>query len=200
MSGLDSIIKKITDEAEAKADEIMCNAETEAEKISSEAAAEIDEYNKKRYAYAEAEAAKARERVISGCMLECKKQILTAKQQIIDDAMEKAKEAILNMPAAEYEEFLATQIVSAADSGNEAIVLTNRDHDRISLLRFLVTVNTKLKQDGIKDAKLTISSEILEAESGFLLKKGDIVIDNSLDKLLKSKRDELEIELSSLLF
>ena len=98
----------------------------------------------------------------------------------------------------DYEELLCDLIARVADGGEE-ILLCQRDRDRISLLRFLVMVNNKLKLEGLDTPGLLMSDEVLEADGGFVLKKGDITVNCSLKMLLSEKREVLEGSLAAIL-
>lgn len=199
MSGLDKIKEKIMADARAKADEIIAGAEREAVALLGSAEAEGGEYRQKRLIYAEAEAKKAYERELSAAKMEAKKRLLAAKQEIVNQCFELARERILSMPLSSYEDFLIEQIVSAAEDGTEQLILSAQDSERISLLRFLSQVNSRLADAGEK-AAITISEETVDAPAGFLLRRGEVVINCTLDAMLADKREELEVELAAILF
>ena len=60
-------------------------------------------------------------------------------------------------------------------------------------------VNNKLKLEGLDTPGLLMSDEVLEADGGFVLKKGDITVNCSLKMLLSEKREVLEGSLAAIL-
>ncbi len=200
MAGLDSIKQKILDDAQTRADAIIAEAEAEADAIVQKAMEEAGKNREKRLAYAQTEAVKARERVIGSAKMEAKKILLAEKQKLMDQCFEKAKQEIINMPLSDYEELMVELIVASSEEGDEEIIFNTRDSGRISLLRFLVRVNSKLKADGVKAPRMLISEDNINASGGFLLKKGDIVVNNTIEALLAAKREQLEVELAAILF
>lgn len=199
MDGLEKILDKIIADAKQKDQEIIMQAEREAEEIRKNAELDAGAYREKRMEYARAEAQKAHDRAVSGAKMEAKKRLLAAKQELLDECFRRAREAVLAMPSGTYEDLLIEQILSAAEDGTEQLILSGRDKERLSLLRFLARVNARLADSGEK-AAITISEDTVDAAAGFLLKKGDVVINCTLDALLAAKREELEVELAVILF
>lgn len=198
MSGLDKILEEIESDGRAKADAVMRRAEQEAQAIREKAMQEAQAAKAKRLEEAEKEAQRAHERVISAAELAAGQELLRVRQSLLADCFQKAHEAILFMPVYDYEELLCDLIARVADGGEE-ILLCQRDRDRISLLRFLVMVNNKLKLEGLDTPGLLMSDEVLEADGGFVLKKGDITVNCSLKMLLSEKREVLEGSLAAIL-
>ena len=199
MTGLEKIEAKIISDAKNKANEIIKNARDEAGKITDDATREAEAYRTESMAKASAEGKRASERAVSAAKLEAKKLLLSAKQNIMDECFSKARQKILSMPLADYEELLIEWIITAADTGAEKLVLSHNDAQRISLLRFIARINAKLAAQGGKPG-ITLSEETINAEAGFLLKRDDIVINCTLDAMLNSEREKLESELAAVLF
>lgn len=199
MAGLDKMKEKIRTDALRRADEIIAAAEQEADEIRKNAEKEAQGFREKSEESGKIEAQKAYERTVSAAKMEAKKRLLAAKQEIMDDCFRRAREAVLAMPTSAYEDFLIEQIVSAAEDGTEQLILSNRDKEKLSLLRFVARVNSRMADSGEK-AGIVLSEETVDASAGFLLKKGDVVINCTLDALLASKREEIEVELAAILF
>ena len=199
MAGLDRMKEKIKSDALSRADEIISAAEKEADEIRRNAEKEAQAFHEKCMESGKAEAKRAHERTVSAAKMEAKKRLLAAKQEIVDEFFRRAREEILAMPTGSYEDFLIDQIVSAAGDGTEQLILSYRDREKLSLLRFVARVNTRLTEAGEKGA-LVLSEETVDAPAGFLLKKGDVVTNCTLDALLASKKEELEVELAAILF
>ncbi len=199
MTGLEKIEAKIISDAKNKANEIIKKAQDEASKITDDATREAEAYRTENMAKASAEGKRASERAVSAAKMEAKKLLLSTKQNIMDECFLKARQKILSMPLADYEELLIEWIITAADTGAEQLVLSHNDAQRISLLRFIARINAKLAAQGGKPG-ITLSEETIDAKAGFLLKRDDIVINCTLDAMLNSEREKLEAELAAVLF
>ena len=126
--------------------------------------------------------------------------VLSEKEQkILDGFFATALEYIINLPQHEYEEFLADIVVSYADSGTEEMVLNLRDKNRLSLIRFIVLVNNRMKNKGRSIPLIKFSSEITDAAGGFLLKNGTKTVDCTLETLLAEKKTSLSDVLLAML-
>jgi V/A-type H+-transporting ATPase subunit E len=64
---------------------------------------------------------------------------------------------------------------------------------------FIAGINTQLKARGIK-GELKLSDEARGISGGFILKKGDIEVNNTFEALIRMTRDELEAEVVKVLF
>lgn len=199
MAGLEKIEAKIIADAQNKANELIKKAEDEAREIIDAANREAESERAKSMTQASADSQRAYERAVSAAKMEAKKSLLLQKQKIMDECFKSAREKILSMPLSDYEELLIEWIIVAADTGAEKLILSHNDAERISLLRFIARINAKLAAQGGKPG-ITLSEETTDAPAGFLLKRGDIVINCTLDAMLKAERERLETELASVLF
>lgn len=199
MSGLNKILEQIISDSLEKAEAVIREAEQEAQRIAERAAEEAASAAAQRQGEAEKEAKRARERVIGNAKMEAGKALLRVRQEMLTQCFQKVYDTVYSMPLSDYEELLTELIAGAADGG-EAIVLSQRDQERISLLRFLVAVNSRLKREGLDAPGLTMSEDVMEEDCGFLLKKGEVTTNCSLSALLAAKRESLEISLSKILF
>jgi len=116
--------------------------------------------------------------------LEARKKKLQARQEVVDEAFNKTIEIISQM------------IVNSVESGSEEIILSPKDKQRISP-GFIENINKK--QKGI-DGKIKLSEETKNISGGFILKSGDIEINNSFEAIIRMKREEVEAEVIKALF
>ena len=98
----------------------------------------------------------------------------------------------------EYSQLLEAMLLSNVETGDEEIIFDERDLSRIdkSLVK---RVNKNLKEQGIRD-DVRLSGERRSIKSGFILKRGDLEINCSIDAQIKSLREELEGEIAAILF
>ena len=191
MSGVDKITEMIIEQAKKQREEILNQARRQSAKILEDAKIKVQERQTLFWESAQKEAQSFKERLISLAELEVKKEILKAKREIIDKAIQTALEELSNLPEEEYINILVKMIISAADDGEGEIILSKTDKETIGS-RLLEKVNKELKYKGI-EPKLRISSEYMSSSSGgFILRKYQIDINCTFDSIAKIKRDDLE--------
>lgn len=99
------------------------------------------------------------------------------------------KEKILSLSQDKYEEFLAELVSFYIEPGYDEMLLNLNDKNRLSLIRFIVLLNTKFKQAGKATTLVKISNTVIDSPAGFVLTNGKSKIDCSLDALLTDKID-----------
>ena len=137
-------------------------------------------------------------RILSMAQLENRKALLQAKQQIIDEVFEKAKAKLKKMPDDKYRGLIAEMLKKSVITGNEEVVISGNDKDRISP-EFLAEINKTLKDLG-KQGNLKISKTPGQMIGGFILKSEDLEVNNTFDSLINMEREELETEIAKILF
>lgn len=195
---LEKIIERIKQDAQAQIAEIKDKASKEADKILQNAKNEADSYKAQALENAKVQAQQHKQRLISSANLEFRKDILAEKQKAIDSAFQEAVNTLVQMNDDEYKQIIKKMLISSVQTGDEEIILSPRDKTRISE-NFLKEINKELAKSG-KKGNLKISKNTYNILGGFVLKKGNIEINNSFEALFKSFRDELELEVSKILF
>lgn len=108
------------------------------------------------------------------------------EQSLLDNLFRAALEYIVALPQHDYEELLASIITAHMHPGYDEIVLNLRDKNRLSMIRFIVLMNNKRKSPEQGMPLLKISSEVIDAAGGCLLKNGADCVDCTLETLLKN--------------
>ena len=121
------------------------------------------------------------------------------EEQILDAFFKEALARIVSMPQHDYEELLANIVVAYAKPECVEMTFNIRDKNRLSLIRFIVLMNNKIKQSGRILPLMKISADTVDAEGGFLLKGDGVCIDCTLEALLLQARTRLAPELLALL-
>lgn len=197
MTGLDKIVKDIEDEALVKAAKIIDEAKTLADKIMSSAkadgeqkCAEIEERSKN-------EVQSYLSRSESSAKLQEKKLILNAKQEIIFDIIEKAKQQFIALPDNEYFENILKMISKYALVSAGSLIFSSTDLKRLPV-GFSDSVNEVLKEKA--GATLTILTETRNIDSGFILIYGDVEINCSFEALFLAAKENLSDKVCAVLF
>ncbi len=196
MSGLDKIISQIKEEANASAAKILEEANATAEEIKKEADAQCRETAERAKTQNEA----AREDVLrksrSAAQMERRRNLLIAKQELIDEVISEAHAAMLALDTPDYFASLAKLVEKHAQAQSGEVHLSQKDLSRIPA-DFSEAVAEAAKKKG---GTLTISEQPCEIDGGFVLSYGDIEENCSFDALFVSERENLQDQLNTFLF
>jgi len=198
MAGAEKLIERILDEARQQAQANMEKAKKEAEAILQAAKERAEEREKIAIEKARINADEKKRRMIASAELDAKKERLKAKQEIIEDAFNRAIEKLNSLPEEQYFDILANMMAGIIRGENCEIILSGRDKERLNAA-LLDNIKNRLKEKGYT-GNINISNETRDIKGGFILKMGDIEINNSFDTILRMKRDELEPEVVKILF
>lgn len=198
MAGVEKIKEKILQDSEARANAIIADAKKQAQEIidnaNVKAAKKAEEIKKK----ASSDAADKLRISNSMLELEMRKDILSTKQQLIEETFKKALESLSHMNDGEYEAMLQSLVIKAVETGEEEILLSKQDKNRLSA-DFSNKINLNLAQIG-KKGNLKFSDEARNIIGGFVLKSGGVEMNYSFEALLRMYRDEIEPEVAAILF
>lgn len=195
---LEKILERIERDAQDEADKIKGRAAAAADEIIKNVQAESEALKAQALENARNEAEQRKERILSTARLDFRKALLAEKQNAIDAAFQEAVEALVNMEDAEYRKVMKNMILPNVQTGEEEIILSERDKARLGE-DFVEEINRQLTESG-KKGNLTISQDTYNMIGGFVLRRGKIELNSSFESLFKSSRGELETEVSKILF
>lgn len=198
MTGTEKIKSRILEDARAKASEIEDVARRDADEIMDQAIKEAGLKRAEILKKAEAGSQEAYRRLLSSAGLEGRKDLLRAKQDMVEAAFRGALERIVNLPDREYQKLLEDMAVRAAGKGNGEILLSEKDRSRLDR-EFLNNVNKRLQATGI-NGNLVLSKDTIRSSGGFILKSGDMEVNSTLEILFGMLKPELENEVVKILF
>jgi len=198
MAGAEKIQQKILEEARLQAQNNLKLAQDEAAGIIEAARQEADKKKKEILERAQQEAVERKKRLVAVAELEARKQKLKAKQEMVEEAFHAALHNLRTMKDDQYELLLIDMIANVAKTGQEEIILSQKDKQRLSP-DFLDKVIKKLNEKGIIGL-VKIADESRNIEGGFILKSQDVEINSSFDAIIRMQRDQLEAEVIQLLF
>lgn len=195
MSGLDKMVEQIKAEAIEKARQMEQEAEKEAERFLAEEKQKAEQAAAQQVEQAKLEAQRVLETGRSGAVLERKRQVLAAKQQMISHVLEKARKELEQLPEEEYFAMLCQQAARSARSGEDGqICLNQRDLDRLPR-------DFEKKLNGaLQSGKLVVSKEPREIDGGFVLVYGGVEENGSLSALFAAAQEELRDTAREILF
>lgn len=178
---------EIKNQAKVKADEMILSAKEKAQMIT-------DEIKVK----AKRDGKDLKDRIISRAQLNSRNDVLQLKQEIIQKVLNLASEKVTNMEKSQYENFVETLLLNSDLTGDEEVVLSNKDKTRIDK-SLIERVNKKLLGQG-KIGKLKISEKTADIPSGFVLAKGGLEMNYSIESQIRMMQEELESDIAAQLF
>lgn len=197
MTGLEKIIEHIQLENKKACDEILSKANAQADEILKES----ENLAQKRYdeiiEKANADCDMLLQRSNSAAALSAKRNILLAKQQLVNECLQKALFAMKNMSDEEYFASLSVLIEKYSYDGQSGkLMLCEADCAKLPQ-GFLENINLKLAQKG---ASLVMCEEYGNFDKGFVLKYGDIEENCVFENLFDAYSDTLKDIAGSVLF
>ena len=195
---VEKIVERILQEAEEEAQKIEQEAQAEIDRIRAGEADQIKDIEEEASTRAEEAAREERRRRLSAADLELRKRLLTEKQGLIDQVFDRAMGKLVDMDAEAYREQIQHLLLAAVDVGDEEVIISSRDEDRITQ-KLLDRANEVLASQGRK-GELKLSEERRDLAGGFALRRGRRETNCSLESLFASGRDVLEPLVAEQLF
>ena len=188
MSGLDNIVEEIRNQSKQEANEILKEADVFCKdymnKIKKDVEVEVVSIEKK----ALADRKLYEEKTVSGMEFLERNSILRAKQQVIEQAIDKARESIAGLNDEEYFNVLEKLLRKNVQQGKGKICLSKKDLDRIpngfeDRVKEIVAEN---------QGELVIDKEPANIKDGFVLVYGEIEENCTLKALFDSNIDRIK--------
>ncbi|MBU3127657.1 V-type ATP synthase subunit E [Clostridium tagluense] len=198
MSNLENLSSKIVEDASIKAEAILKEAKDNGALIIENKVKGAKELELQMLEKAKIEAVTVKQRIISNAKLTVRNEKLVAMQNMIDKVFAKSLENLLVMGENEYLELVKKYLLSMPIAGDEEIILPGK-YKSIMSEDYLSQINTGLKAAG-KIGEIKLSEQPRDINSGFIVLKNGIEINNTFESLVNSLRAELEPEIVEELF
>lgn len=198
MSEAEKLKERILSDARLQREDILEKAQERAREIIARGEQEAEARRKDILEKARLQGEERRRRILTIAELDSRRALLTVKEELIEDTFQKALQRLQEMGQEAYQEIIYPMLLKAAQSGREEIIVSPR-HREYFTPDFLKRVNQALAEQG-KEGKLSLSEETRQMKGGFVLRAGDVEINNSFDSILRMQRDVLEPEVASILF
>ena len=218
MNGIDKITQRIGADTQAEIDRILADAAAQAEAAADKFRTQAEAEDRDLLAKSERTAAEREERLVSAAQMEARKTLLTAKQEMVERAYQRALEK-------QYVELLAALLVRASSTGREEVVFSTEDREGAGKAA-VARANELLAKEAAPElplgdgvvanllnkvaagvsafaqgtAMLAVSEETRDISGGFILKDGRIEVNCTFDALVRAEREQTAGEVAKLLF
>ena len=196
MNNIESIVKKIADDAKLSAEQKIAEAQQEAQPIVSDYQAQADTILQDAQAQAQKQASVIAERVESQSGLIRRNLMLQYKREAIEQAFQKSLEVLCAQDADKQVTLLSDAAVKYLSA--DAKVILN-EKDKAAFGEKLVSEISRKLQAANKNYSVSLSADAGSMQGGMILAEGSIETNLSYEILVKNIRDELEGEVAKVL-
>jgi V/A-type H+-transporting ATPase subunit E len=190
------VTEKILADANAEADKIKKEADEKRADEQAKADEQMQDYKKQTEALAQKAAQDKKLHLLASARMDIAREFLAEKRKILDEVFSQARAQLLNLPDDDYRRLCSKLMHAAVETGDEEVIV-DRNERRIDQ-EFIKQINRELGP-GYK-GNLRLSDERRNIGAGFILRRGKIKNNVSLEVLLDRARKNLEIELAKELF
>jgi len=182
----EKIIERIKKDSEKEINNILEEAEKETVDIVDSIKKEAKLESEKIITRGEFQGENIKKILVSKASQDSKRDIMKAREKIIEDCFTKAQKKLSSLKEVEYKK-IVTKLVKAGINklDGQCTLLISRDIDK----------------EIAKEVRLAVSGKV-EATGGIILKSHDkkVTLDYTFDGILKRKKDEIRIKVGKLLF
>ena len=227
MNGIEKITARIREDGQKEIDAVLAEARAQAAEITAKAQAEAKAAAAEVLAQGRRAAAEREDRLASTAQMECRKAMLAAKQDVIEEAFQAAHKKLLELPSEQYVALLAELAAQASVTGKEKLVFSPSHRSQVGKA-VVMAANKKLAEavapklpEEVTDTKagaildkvvtgasavlsgtamLTLAEETRPMDGGFILSDGPVEVNCTFDTLIRLQRGALAGEVAKVLF
>lgn len=198
MTGTERIREKILQDATAAAEALLEAGRLEADAIRTAAA--------DRRQLAEAETTRRidaafiahQHRNAATLQLETRKQALAVRQRMVGGAFSQAATAVADLPDESYRALITAMVLANTWQGDAELVVSGKDRERLGS-GFPKEIDTLRQREGLSGT-LRYAEDLLPDHGGFVLRRGEMEINGTLEVVLAGIRPKLERRVAEILF
>lgn len=182
----EKILEQIKKDSEKEINQILKEAEKQTASIIDIARKEAEIESEKILSRGKNQSENIKKILVSKATQDAKREIMKAREKIIEECFAKAQRRLSALKEAEYKKIVANLMEDGRKKlDGQCTIVVSRDIDR------KIAKSMGLKVTGT-----------VEASGGVILKSGDggINLDNTFEGILKRKKDEIRIKVGKLLF
>lgn len=196
MTGLDKMTERILKDAKRSAQEIITKAKKDAEKVLSDASSEADREADMILKQAGRRAEEYIQRAESAADMNRKREMLAAKQAIIQEVLQEAYEKVMHLDSDKYFALISRLLEKSVLAQRGKIIFSARDMARMP----------DDFPDKIRDAAAAAGGSLEMADGkesidgGFLIIYDAVEVDCTFSEVFISKKEELSDQANRILF
>ena len=192
----EQVVEKILADARAEADKTKKQADDKEADEQAKLSEQLDEYKKQTEILAQQAGKDEKSHILAAARMNIAKEYLAEKRKILDEVFKQAHQQLQNLPDEEYHALIKKLLLDAVETGDEEVVVDTNE-GRISK-ELIKEINQQLSSD--RKSSLKLSDQRQNLGAGFILTRGKIKTNVSIEVLLDQARKELEIQLAKELF
>ena len=183
----EQVVEKILSQAKVEAEKILAEAKAKAAKEESKLASELIEYCQQTTSMADSAAADKKMRMLAAARMDIRKELTAAKNTVLDEVFAGAAEQIKLLSDQDYQQLVTSLITKAVETGDEQVVI-GKDETRID--HALIKDINRTLGSGFK-GNLMLADDRANIDGGFILRRGSVRINASIDVLLAQVKEEI---------
>ncbi|WP_308533822.1 V-type ATP synthase subunit E [uncultured Peptoniphilus sp.] len=173
MPGIDTILKKIKEDAEIRAKEILDEAKAKRDKIVSDKKAEGESLSERIGQKAKEDEESIISKAKSSAELKARDEVLMAKEKIINRVLELVKESLNNLGPNEYISYLKSSLKNLNLSDKDILQVPEKYYE------------------SVKNADIGIKIDEEFTQSGFILRKENLIYNGDFSSIVDSMKEDL---------
>ena len=194
---LNDLTQKILNDARMEAEEIEKIASLQADDIVSKANSELEKEREKLRKEAERLANEKYQNIVTLSRIEARNKVLERKQELINEVFTKVRKKMEDMDAAAFKSFTVSLLSKFPPEGR-SILIVGKKHTSLINKEFVQKLNQQIQKKG--SGSFVLSEREPDFEDGFRLVMGDVQVDLSFDSILKTVREDVEMDIINTLF
>lgn len=192
MNGLERITSRIETEAKSEVDGILEAGKAEASRIVDSWRARIEAETRELAAKNEKAAAEREERLKSAAEMDARKTILTAKQEMVEQAYALALDRLCSLSGETKVNLLADLMARASSTGTEEVVFSSADQ---------ADGAKAVEAANVSSGKhLTLSTDTAPIRGGFILRDKNVEVNCAFETLVRLQKAETAGAVAKILF
>jgi V/A-type H+-transporting ATPase subunit E len=195
---VETITEKILSDAQAEVFRIEAEVAEKAKKVEAEQREQVKAIEKEAEGEAKWRAQDRKKKDIATAELELRKALLVQKQRLIQQVFDTALKRLEDLKGEKRERFILELLMKVVEVGDEEVIFSDADGRKIGQ-KLLEEANSRLVKEGKKGA-LRFVKEDRDLHGGFILRRGKMEVNCSINSLFDSVREELELQVAEVLF
>ncbi len=188
---LEAILEKIKRDAEKEAESIVTSAKSEQEKKTSAKKKELDAEHRKNIEKMELQMKELKKKKMFHVQAEAEKQILNARSTMINDAIDKAVDKLINSDDGSYLELIGSLLDSCTFTGMVEVLISQGDAGRITV--------GYLSGKGSDDRQFVLSDERHAGKGGIVMRSGKISQNATISMIAELAHEDIVMNLAPLI-